>query len=424
MAGRFRKADWDKINDLLTSDGARFGLPEGGREASLVLSSFNIRKLGKSKLREREIDFMARFCARCDLVAIQEVQDSLEGLDYLKQRVEALVAGQGEYRILVSDVTGKHPGESGMAERLAFLYRKHRIRRMDLASDITIDRTGVMERIIKNEKALVSELAEHAAKMAKHLAAMEKYEKAKADGKKPRKPSAPKFDPLDFYTFARTPHVAAFEAPAYDNGDPLQFLAVNAHLLFGKRVQRKAEFRELVTWIYSRLKQGNRMVAPNAILLGDLNMDFDDPTTDSAEINDFMKTLNRTVFKSSKTDRVYLPFIDRHPATGEYLRSNARQKETYDQIIFFRSGREERMPHVGWKTRVPAGPPVNPDGYNFGVFNFVELFAEALHGKTYDELSQDDEETKDFLDRFQHSVSDHMPIWVRLPRPGFPQPSA
>lgn len=417
MPNRFAKEDWAKINALLQADGARFGLPEGGREASLVLASFNIRKLGGKKFsdgtpRDTEIEFMARFCTRCDLVAIQEVQDSLDGLEYLKERVEAQIAGEGEYRLLVSDVTGKHPGEAGMGERLAFLYRKHRIRRMDLASDISIDRTGVMTRMAKNSKALQKDLADFAAKLAE-------YERKKAAG---QRATMPKLDPDEFYTFARTPHVAAFEAPAANDEKPLQFMAVNAHLLYGELAQRKAEFRELARWIYSRLKQGKRMFAPNAILLGDLNMDFDDPDADREEINEYMKSLNRTIFRSSTTDRVYLPFIDPHPATGGVLRSNARLTETYDQIIFFRSAREDRMPQVGWKHIVPAGPTPDPDGFNFGVFNFVELFAQAVHGRPYAHIARDDDDRDAFLGSFDNSVSDHMPIWVRLPRPGFAPP--
>ncbi len=78
----------DRRGAELNRDPEFYGLPEGGRGASLVLASFNIRKLGSSKNREREIDFLARFCVKCDLIAIQEVQDSLEGLRRLKDQME------------------------------------------------------------------------------------------------------------------------------------------------------------------------------------------------------------------------------------------------------------------------------------------------------------------------------------------------
>ena len=108
-----------------------------------MFSSFNIRKLSKSKNRERELDFMSRFCARCDLIAIQKIQDSLDGLIFLQERVTS----EGEFGLVVSDITGEVPGKRGMAERLAFLYRRQRVHRMELASDITIDRDPVIQKI-------------------------------------------------------------------------------------------------------------------------------------------------------------------------------------------------------------------------------------------------------------------------------------
>lgn len=106
MAGHFSDSEWKKIETLYDRDPARFGMPEGGREKSLVFASFNIRKLGSFRNRKSEIEFLARFCANCDLVAIQEVQDNLDGLRYLKERVEAHVAGAGEYALNTSDITG------------------------------------------------------------------------------------------------------------------------------------------------------------------------------------------------------------------------------------------------------------------------------------------------------------------------------
>jgi len=81
-----------------------------------VFSSFNIRKLSKSKNRERELDFMSRFCARCDLIAIQKIQDSLDGLIFLQERVTS----EGEFGLVVSDITGKVPGKKGLPNASPF----------------------------------------------------------------------------------------------------------------------------------------------------------------------------------------------------------------------------------------------------------------------------------------------------------------
>ena len=103
---KFTKDQWKLIEKALQGDPERYGMPEGGREESLVLGSFNIRKLSRAKGRERELDFMARFCAACDLVAIQKVQDDVDSLRYLKERTESRVAGRGEYALAISDITG------------------------------------------------------------------------------------------------------------------------------------------------------------------------------------------------------------------------------------------------------------------------------------------------------------------------------
>ncbi|MEM1163669.1 MAG: endonuclease/exonuclease/phosphatase, partial [Pseudomonadota bacterium] len=73
MSEEFTKAEWKKINAALDADPERYGLPER-RSRSVVLASFNIRKLGNpEKKTNGAFDFLARFCAQCDLIAVQEV---------------------------------------------------------------------------------------------------------------------------------------------------------------------------------------------------------------------------------------------------------------------------------------------------------------------------------------------------------------
>ena len=403
MAKRISAANWRKIEAALAADPALFGLPEGGREASLVFASFNLRKLGKRKNREAELDFLARFCARCDLVAIQEVQDDLEGLRFLKERMESAVAGDGEFGILVSDITGEVPGEPGMAERLAFIYRWRRITRLDLASDLTIDRTSVLANFFGNEAGLVAERRSFETQMARFTAGKRK--------------TAPTYTPPAFVTFVRTPHVAAFEARAANDQPPLHFAAVNAHLVFGTVSERRQEFEALLRWIIFRLKAERRLVAPNFILLGDLNLKFDKPGSDRGVIEERIRHFNTEAFGDPDRRRVYFPFIDPHPRTGKVIRTAARSEQTFDQIAFFRASAEERLPDDRWRAVVDPG---NPDGFDYGVFNFADLFARAIKGKPYQALTK--AERSELGNQFQHSVSDHLPIWVRIPRPGFAPP--
>ena len=403
MAGRFTEPEWRKIEKMLDADPARFGMPEGGREGSLVFASFNIRKLGSPRNRNREIDFLARFCACCDLVAIQEVQDNLDGLRRLKERTEARIAGSGEYALAVSDITGEVPGEPGMAERLAFLYRRHRVRRGDMASDLTIDRTSVLGHFFDNEEALIE--------------ARRKFERELARFRKKERKTKPKFTTPVFITFVRTPYVVTFEAPAANDAPPLRFTAVNAHLVYGAKKERRQEFDALVKWLTLRLTAAKRLVAPNFLLLGDLNLAFEQPRKDREKIDAVIRKYNKEAFGDANVRRVYFPFIDTHPVTKKDIRTNARDSQTFDQIGFFRGADERRLPNDPWRTLINTA---EPDGFDYGVFNFADLFARALKNKAYTKLTK--AEKKALGKKFENSVSDHLPIWVRLPRPGFAPP--
>ena len=54
-------------------------------------------------------------------------------------------------------------------------------------------------------------------------------------------------------------------------------------------------------------------------------------------------------------------------------------------------------------------------GPDYGVFEFCNLFSEAVLDRPYLELTST--EKSGFTGRFEAKVSDHMPLWVRLPLP-------
>ena len=54
-------------------------------------------------------------------------------------------------------------------------------------------------------------------------------------------------------------------------------------------------------------------------------------------------------------------------------------------------------------------------GPDYGVFNFADLFSMALKAKPLAEL--DKPAQQHLIARFEHKVSDHMPLWLRLPLP-------
>ncbi len=52
--------------------------------------------------------------------------------------------------MIVSDQTGKFPGEAGMGELFGFMYRLSAVERMEVATDITYDRTKVLNSIAES----------------------------------------------------------------------------------------------------------------------------------------------------------------------------------------------------------------------------------------------------------------------------------
>ncbi len=57
----------------------------------------------------------------------------------------------------------------------------------------------------------------------------------------------------------------------------------------------------------------------------------------------------------------------------------------------------------------------NPLGPDYGMFNFVNLFSEALLNKPRKDLTK--AQAKKLFSKFEHKVSDHLPLWLRLPLP-------
>jgi len=419
MAKSFTPAQWTRVEALADAEGADFGLP-ARRADSVVLASFNIRKIGQIKNKSPGAwAFLKRFCERCDLIAVQEVQDNLEALIHLKGLLGP------KYGLAVSDVTGGIAGKQAMVERLAFLFRWDRIERTEVASDITIDRSAVLDTLYGERddfeaafKARVAEMKAWKKKVNKILApwklAVAAWQAAGRPGKKPRKPKTPGKPPFvlpHFLTFIRTPHCASFRVGGGAGAEPLEFIAVNAHLLYGDKSkqadERKREFSGLLKWLIERARKAKTMYHKNIILLGDLNLDFKKVDARRDAIEAEIKRINDRDLK--RRAKIYFPFIDVHPGRAEVFRSNARHSQSYDQIAIVSNDARLPRPADGKKAGTVAG------GFDFGMFDFVNLFAEALHGKPFDRITG--KQKTALIARFQHDVSDHMPIWIRLAKP-------
>ncbi len=169
MADAFTEPEWATIRGHLAAQPARYGLPER-RAGSVVLASFNIRKLGDpANKSDGAFDLLARFVARCDLVSVQEILADLRGAERLRAEVSAL-AGV-EYELLCSDTTGGVLGGRGMEERLGFLFRPDRIVRGPVAGDISFDRSAVFERLYDNREDFLTSTIEFERRLREHLEA-------------------------------------------------------------------------------------------------------------------------------------------------------------------------------------------------------------------------------------------------------------
>ncbi len=392
----FTPDEWAKINALLKANPQKYGLPK--REyGSVVLASFNIRKLGRKRQRnEATWQFLAKILGYFDLISIQEIMADLEGFDYLRE-----LLGEG-YGAVVSDVTGVFPGESGVGERLGFLYNRALVKRGNIVSDISYDRTKLLETLINDYPEISKSLTPY----LKYLDELEAWKQAPSRSK----PKPPNVQLPVFLTFIRQPFCTSFEISGHPGTASYKIMAVNAHLYFGDSLaDRRQEFSALMEWLLARLKSNDETYFPNFILMGDLNLDFDNPERDRPEIEQYIKTFNQEMQRSGESANVNFPFIDVHRDQKQPFRTNARLSETFDQIALF--SRDRRLPtyldnpNMGTQTRGP----------DYGVFNFSDLFREALAVAPLETLSRT--ELKAFYARFEHEVSDHLPLWLRLSLP-------
>ncbi len=356
--------------------GDAFGFPRR-RRSSVLIGTFNIRSLGSRDNRSTQAwGLLTKICKQYDLLAIQEVADDMEGLLYLMQ-----LMGPG-FGLIVSDITGAAPGRRGKAERLAFIYRKSRVRPGPMASDITHDKTYTLNSLRNADVSWTRWLNDVTVKA--------------------KVPS--------FIGFIRTPHCVTFDILGKSRAaKPYQLTVVNAHLLYGTdKRERKWEFDALLEWLYVRAKNDDRMIYPDILMMGDCNVEFKDIGVKREEVDALLKGLNASLVKSRSPARVNFPLLSEHPKHG-MIRTNARSTETYDQMALF--ARDARLP--GYEQNAQAGSAYN--GWDYGVFNFVEMLSRAVYGESFDSLFAN--ERKELAKGFQWDISDHLPVWMRLRMP-------
>ena len=398
MPQHFTPAEWQKINAEFNTSAASYGLP-ARRSDSVIIGSFNIRKLGDINKRTNESwQLFKNSLQRFDLIAIQEVMDNSEGLYHLKELL-------GEhYKIAISDSTGAAPGRRGNGELLAFLYNSKRIEKTEVASDLSFDRTYIHNRLFDHRKAITKSLNKHNEDIKEWEA---KVIANKALGK--RRPTKPTQSIPVFLSFIRQPHCVSFRIKGAAGTEPYAFIAVNAHLLYGKnKFERELEFKALIEWLTLRSKKIRTSRHPNLILRGDCNLDFGPSDVMREDIDALLKSLNKTYLKSKKAADANFPLLSEHPKHG-YLKTSLRQKATYDQIGIFSTDKRLPKPDDNKTAGNTAG------GFDYGVFDLGNLISHAFHSKAIDKITT--KERKTIYKKAEFDITDHLPIWYRQPLP-------
>ena len=227
-----------------------------------------------------------------------------------------------------------------------------------------------------------------------------------------------------FLSFVRTPFAAGFQVEGHPGSNPYEFLAVNAHLHYGDSDwDRIWEGRAIQDWILAKVKAGARQNL-NVVLFGDLNLVFSRPEKDRLRIARGLEASARRV--GLKKLRLVLPFMFPHPDPRQHLeppgsvfRTNVKLNQTFDQLGAFYNDRRLDLVATDMTTghRRPEvwGAPGGPD---YGVFNFTELFSRALEKQSYEQLVKADRaRARELVKRYSFRLSDHLPIWIRLPMP-------
>jgi endonuclease/exonuclease/phosphatase family metal-dependent hydrolase len=193
-------------------------VPAKGGDASLLLATWNIRDLTKTRSRRmrESLYYLAETLSRFDFVAVQEV-NALEEWD---QIVDILGAN---WAYIASDVCDREAGGNG--ERLTYLYDRRKLRFQNVAGEL----------VLPESLAIRDDGAGGAARQ-----------------------------------FARTPYVARFQASW------LKFAICTVHLYYGAESgpqleRRKAEIRAVARYFGERADAELRS-RDALVLLGDFNI--------------------------------------------------------------------------------------------------------------------------------------------------------
>jgi endonuclease/exonuclease/phosphatase family metal-dependent hydrolase len=220
----FRKPDFDypfELNvelDTLREHKKVREIPEpaAGR---LLLATWNVANLGVQEREEEHYRLIAEIVGWFDLVALQEVNDDLEGLREIEKQLP------DSYRTIFSD-----PG--GNNERFAYLFDHRKVEMLEEVGRVTVPPKELPDVKLPGVSA-------------------------------------------EFNGFDRNPYLVSFAA------DDLRFVLVNVHLYFGTAENKEDEARDMerrcleayAVGRWADLREGNDdAYTKNVLALGDFNL--------------------------------------------------------------------------------------------------------------------------------------------------------
>ena len=127
-----KESDKSTLERLLLLRKALEDIPERTQKKTLLLATWNIREFDSpkfEKIMDEAIYYLAEIIDRFDLVAVQEVNKDLCGLERLME-----ILG-GEWKYIFTDTT---EGSQGNKERMAFLYDSRKVTFGGLAGEIVL----------------------------------------------------------------------------------------------------------------------------------------------------------------------------------------------------------------------------------------------------------------------------------------------
>jgi len=181
---------------------------------SLLLATWNIANLGVQDRLDTDYRLMAEIIGWFDLVAVQEVNDNLRGIEAIHDHLPA------RYQLLFSDASGNQ-------ERQAFLFDGTKVSRLREIGRLSIPPSSTKQ--------------------------------IKVPG-----------TTTDFPGFDRGPYLGSFESGAF------RFLLANVHLFFGSPqkadMERRIQETYAVAWWANKRRTDPNTYVPDTIPLGDFNL--------------------------------------------------------------------------------------------------------------------------------------------------------